>query len=421
MAERTFDYDKIAELYKSMKDITGDAGSPDSIAGLLELCNKEMREKCSVEEEAIFGPCADQLTLDWENFSSNFPNFVANFNNWATVVSNASGQYQQFEEDVKGLRNANPLGYASEGRTMNYIEDSYYQQYSDENLEQYLADAATFEELGELYELTAANYIDTGSVAKYQKHVKWVNGIEIGATVGLGIIAASTIAAAYTMSPELLAGVKGPFGAAARGLAKVLPGTKTARLNANAQKLATANEELAAAQKELEGAQTSMKMAEADIEEMGSTFDNLQQYEAAARDLSNAESRVLAAQQNVDTLTQANQLITSGKYAEAAKLVGDPTLAQKVSAGVNTAKEGVSKAVTSAKSGISNLYNSAKTAAHTAGSKLASGGSRFGSVLKKLGTLGKGTGASVSGKTLLKYAAAGYAGYSLGRILNGKK
>ena len=170
MAERTFDYEKIAEIYKSMQEITGDAGSPESIAGLLELANKDMAEKCGVEDEAIFGPLADQLTMDWGNFSSNFPNFVANFNNWATVVSNASGQYSQFEEDVKGLKDANPLGYASEGRSMNYIDDSYYQKYSDENRAQFDEDYAA---LGAVMELTAADYTVSGASSRLKDHKFW--------------------------------------------------------------------------------------------------------------------------------------------------------------------------------------------------------------------------------------------------------
>lgn len=169
MAERTFDYEKIADIYKSMKDIAGDAGNADSIAGILDLANKEMEAKCGVEDEAIFGPLGDQLSLDWNNFSSNFPNFVANFNNWATVVSNAAGQYQEFEDAVSGLKNANPLGFASEGREMNYIGDSYYQKYTDENIADFETAVANFKGL---YELTGAEYTVSGASSRLATHKK---------------------------------------------------------------------------------------------------------------------------------------------------------------------------------------------------------------------------------------------------------
>lgn len=193
MAEHTFDYAHIGEIYKSMTEITGDAGSPDSIAGILELANKEMEAKCGVEEEAIFGPLANQLTLNWQNFSSNFPNFVANFNNWSTAVASASQDYTDFEDRAKTavqeMRDSNPLGYASAGATSNFIENSYYQQYNDEHLEQWVVDAAN---LGNLYVLTAADYTDTGMVAKYQAHVGRVNTAE-----GFAIAAGATALASW--------------------------------------------------------------------------------------------------------------------------------------------------------------------------------------------------------------------------------
>jgi diadenosine tetraphosphatase ApaH/serine/threonine PP2A family protein phosphatase len=152
--------------------------SPESIAGLLELANQDMEKMCGVQEEALYGPLADQLTMDWQNFSSNFPNFVANFNNWATIVANANGQYQEFEERVKGLKDANPLGYASDGRTMNYIADSPYQQYAEANLAQYQQDLEALDGAG-LYELTAAEYTFSGVDSRLRKAKIW-GGVVIG-------------------------------------------------------------------------------------------------------------------------------------------------------------------------------------------------------------------------------------------------
>ena len=232
MAEHTFDYAQIGEIYKAMTEITGDAGSPDSIAGILELANKEMEAKCGVELEAIYGPLANQLTLDWQNFSSNFPNFVANFNNWSTAVASASQDYTDFEarakSSVEAMRDSNPLGYASAGATTNFIEDSYYQQYNDEHLEQWVVDAAN---LGNLYALTAADYTDTGMVAKYQGHVSRVKTAE-GFAIAAGVTALASWGAHAIIGTEAGAaagaGLKGLWGKASAGLGRTWGAIKSA-------------------------------------------------------------------------------------------------------------------------------------------------------------------------------------------------
>ncbi|MBQ4031161.1 MAG: hypothetical protein II625_05350 [Bacilli bacterium] len=169
MAERTFDYEKIAEVYKSMQTITGDAGSPDSLAGTLHLADKEMEDKVGVELQALYGPLANQLTLDWQNFSSNFPNFVNNFNNWAAAVSKAAGDYSEFEARIQQMRADNPLGVASDGATNNHIETSYYQTYADANIEQFQVDVANFE-AKEIYDLTGAYYSLASATERLKKH-----------------------------------------------------------------------------------------------------------------------------------------------------------------------------------------------------------------------------------------------------------
>ena len=168
MAERVFDYEKIADIYKSMNDITGDAGTPGTIAGILEQCNQEIENKVNVSEQAIFGDLGSQLKLDWDNFSSGFPNFVANFNNWATVVAKANNDYTQFEQDVQGFRDTHQFGVAAAtNMTDAFVNTGYY---SNAHTADEIAD---LQSLASFYQLTGASYTDTGMVAYAKKAGFW--------------------------------------------------------------------------------------------------------------------------------------------------------------------------------------------------------------------------------------------------------
>lgn len=191
MAERTFDYAKIAEIYKSMNQITGDAGTPDSIAGILHLADEEMFNKVNVSEQAIYGDLGSQLKLDWDNFSSNFPNFVANFNNWATAVATANNDYSQFEQDVQGFRDTHKFGVAAaEGMTASFVDTGYYADaYSEEDL-------AKLREMAHFYELTGATYIDTGmeSFAKRNTAFNVVTDLlSVAAVAASGVTVANAV------------------------------------------------------------------------------------------------------------------------------------------------------------------------------------------------------------------------------------
>ena len=76
MAERKFDYNSVGVVYNSMKNIN------DNIKTLLIETDNEVHNKVDVSEEAIFGDLGNQLLLSWDNISSNFPNFVDNFENY---------------------------------------------------------------------------------------------------------------------------------------------------------------------------------------------------------------------------------------------------------------------------------------------------------------------------------------------------
>lgn len=162
MSERKFDYNNVGTVYNQMKNIN------DNIKTLLTDTDNEVHNKVDVCEEAIYGDLGNQLLLSWDNISSNFPNFMDNFENWSALVAKASGDYSQFEADVAAFKNANPLGVTSAGATQGAVATSSYNN------------SLTAEEIAELdvatvfYEPTGATYIDTGMV-KYAKTHKTLN------------------------------------------------------------------------------------------------------------------------------------------------------------------------------------------------------------------------------------------------------
>lgn len=196
MAERKFDYENIATIYKDMQNITGSSSDPTSIAGILHSTDKEFHELVDVSEEAIYGDLGKQLLLDWENTSANFPNFVTNFNNWATLIAQSAGQYTQFEKDVAGFKQANPLGTTSHGLTSNYIDNSFYKQYETKNAQSFVSSLSN---LKGLYDLTGVQYQCSDSKSLLDQH-KVVTGVVLGADalalIWAGLAASATVPAA---------------------------------------------------------------------------------------------------------------------------------------------------------------------------------------------------------------------------------
>lgn len=195
---RVFDYAEISNLYKQMNAITGDKSDPTSIAGILEQINLDYTDVVhgivGENEMALFGELGQQMLLNWENTSANFPNFVENFDAWSTVVAQAGGDYSQFEQQVQGIKTANPLGWASGGMQDSFITTSVY---ADALSEQEIANLAS---QSQFYQLTNSTYVDTGMVSYLKKADFW-EGVELALDV-------ATIVTAGVTVPKWLGGIK---------------------------------------------------------------------------------------------------------------------------------------------------------------------------------------------------------------------
>ena len=180
MAERKFDYNNVSTVYQNMKKITGDAGDGESIAGILHKIDEEVHNKVDVSEEAIFGDLGKQMLLDWDNTSANFDNFVTNFSNWSTLIAQSAGNYAQFEQDIAGFRQENPLGVTSGGITDAYTNTGYYSTYD----QAYVDSAASL--VGTFVSYNGLGYIDTNMVALEEQrktNAKWAFGIQAVSTI----------------------------------------------------------------------------------------------------------------------------------------------------------------------------------------------------------------------------------------------
>ena len=183
MAERKFNYQAVQGKYSNMKNHF------TAIKELFENTDKYMHDELNVSEEAVFGPVGAQLLGDWENTSSNFPSFSDNFNNWAALIAQASENYSEFEEKVKGLEKANSLGMGFEGRKNNYVAKSDYSKYKKKTYDDY---KKALENVKDIQAAKTNAYITTDSESILRKHQ-----ITTGIVAGLDVagVAISGIAA----------------------------------------------------------------------------------------------------------------------------------------------------------------------------------------------------------------------------------
>ncbi len=159
MADKTFEFENVASYYENMKNILGDPGVTDSIAGILHNIDEDMKNHVQVSEKAIYGDLGKQLLLDWENTSSTFGKFIDNFDNWNAAVAYASGNYSEFVQKVQGLKEVNPLGMTSGGIKDAYTNTGYYSDFTQELIDT----AAAY--IGPFKAYNGIGYFDTNSVA----------------------------------------------------------------------------------------------------------------------------------------------------------------------------------------------------------------------------------------------------------------
>lgn len=213
MAERKFDYENVSIIYKNMQNIIGDSGNTDSIAGILHALNEEVHGKVNVCEEAVYGELGQQLLLDWENTSSNFDSFVTNFENWATLVAQSSGNYAQFENDIMKIKTENPLGATSNGIDKAYTTSGYYGKFSSDNFNTsaFLTDSFS------AYD--GLRYIDTNRVAlekERQTNAAISFGVQTVSTV-LSVMSIKSAWSAAKGAAEVASSAGGASSAAASG------------------------------------------------------------------------------------------------------------------------------------------------------------------------------------------------------------
>lgn len=199
---RVFDYTEIARIYGEMNTITGDSSDPTSIAGLLHKINEEFTEvvngPAGEDELALKGDAASDLKNSWDNtVSDHFTKFVENFGAWSTAVAASAGDYTQFEQAVKGIKSASPLGWNSGGATDTASATGFY---STAMTDQQIADYAA---LAQFHQLTGATYVDTGMVSYAKKKKIW-NTVQTVLAVG-GLVSGGI----SIYSGALTAGVSG--------------------------------------------------------------------------------------------------------------------------------------------------------------------------------------------------------------------
>ena len=212
---RVFNYQEITSIYDQMNQIIGDSSDPSTIAGLLHKIDEDYHEvvngPAGEDELALRGDLGMQLLNNWENTAGSFPAFVENFSSWSTLVAQTAGDYSAFEEQVRGIRSNNPLGWNTGGIQNGYVaSSSYTNSFTDEQLDEAAAGV-------QMYNLVGAYYVDTGMVSYAKKQAFW-NGF------GDVLSVVSIVASGCSLVKGL--GIVGGAGSAAGGAGVIDDGAK---------------------------------------------------------------------------------------------------------------------------------------------------------------------------------------------------
>lgn len=196
MAERKFDYASISDVYNNINKIIGDSGDETSIAGTLNKIDLDVKDMVNVSGQAIYGDLGNQLLLDWENTSSNFPKFIENFNNWSAAIAKASGNYAEFEKSIAGFNKENPLGATSGGIKKSYIQTGDYHKYTEKKLNKLI------DKVGAIVSYNYKGFVDTHGEEALKAHLT-------NAKISFGCETVGAVLSVFGAGKAISAGMKG--------------------------------------------------------------------------------------------------------------------------------------------------------------------------------------------------------------------
>ena len=247
MAERKFDYENIKSIYEKMNNTIGDSSDTDdnTICGLLNKINNTYNDYVNVKDKAIYGELGSQLWLDWDNTSAGFSDFMSNFSNWSALVSQAAGNYSEFESAYNTIKSEYAYGLNAVDSNGNPLKSSIVNSGIYSNF-----DDKTFNELREalaipIQQMTNETYIDTGAVAAEKSREFWSWVSVIGTTFSL-VADGATIAKSVSQMTKIFKETK--------SIKACYDITNMARLSKSTKNVLTASKDVRAAQTALKNA-----------------------------------------------------------------------------------------------------------------------------------------------------------------------
>ena len=320
MAERKFDYENVKSIYEKINRTIGsegDSGS-DTIIGILNSIDKTYKDMVNVKDKAVLGDLGRQLLLDWENTSSDFPNFIANFQNWSALVAQAGGDYQAFEDSVNTIKSTYTYGLTGvdpvtgQPITNGYVNTGVYSYYDSETVKSIIDEMSL-----DFFEMEGTEYVDTGAVRaeKTREIFAWValvgNSVSIiadGVTIVSSIGKISQFGMGGTAVGRLLNTTKN-VNTAAKSVKEAKAALEVAELSDNADDILKAAGQLDEAEKALTAAKlvkkANLKGVAVNIDDYVTGAKQFEQYTAQAAKTRNAFKTVLHSDIGTDDFKNA--------------------------------------------------------------------------------------------------------------------
>ena len=320
MAERKFDYENVKSIYEKINRTIGsdgDSGS-DTIIGILNSIDKTYKDMVNVKDKAVLGDLGRQLLLDWENTSSDFPNFIANFQNWSALVAQAGGDYQAFEDSVNTIKSTYTYGLTGvdpvtgQPITNGYVNTGVYSYYDSETVKSIIDEMSL-----DFFKMEGTEYVDTGAVRaeKTREIFAWValvgNSVSIiadGVTIVSSIGKISQFGMGGTAVGRLLNTTKN-VNTAAKSVKEAKTALEVAELSDNADDILKAAGQLDEAEKALTAAKlvkkANLKGVAVNIDDYVTGAKQFEQYTAQAAKTRNAFKTVLHSDIGTDDFKNA--------------------------------------------------------------------------------------------------------------------